>query len=602
MTFAVHGLPVARGIAIGRAVLVVSSRIDVAHYFIKPEEIETEIDRVRTARNAVADELAKLQANVAQMGPNDAPHELAALLEVHQMLLQDEALSGGVKHWISERLYNAEWALTTQLEIIARQFDEMEDPYLRERKADLEQVVERLLHRMKGTAAVLAPSPPRRKRAASADDDNDDPTAGDGIDVPLVLIAHDLSPADMLQFKKSVFAGFVTDVGGRTSHTAIVARSMDIPAVVGARTASQLVRQDDWVIIDGDAGVVIVDPSPIILAEYGFKQRQGDLERGRLARLRHKPAVTLDGQRVELLANIEMPEDTVGAVKAGAVGVGLFRSEFLFMGRDTGSPQTRLPDEEEQYQAYRRAVEGMQGMPVTIRTIDVGADKPLDSKSANKQEHLNPALGLRAIRWSLADPAMFLTQLRAILRAAAHGEIHLLIPMLAHASEIRQTLSLIDFARAELDNRGAVYGHVKLGAMIEIPAAALTLRIFLKHFDFLSIGTNDLIQYTLAIDRADESVAHLYDPCHPAVLRLVADTIAECRRQGKAVSVCGEMAGDIGFTRLLLGLGLRSFSMHPSQILAVKQEVLRADVSRLEAWAQEVVNAEDPAALLAAKP
>ncbi|MET3379351.1 phosphoenolpyruvate--protein phosphotransferase [Variovorax sp. YR752] len=599
MTFAVHGLPVARGIAIGRAVMVVSSRIDVAHYFIKPEEIETEIDRVRTARNAVADELAKLQANVALMGPNDAPHELAALLEVHQMLLQDEALSGGVKHWISERLYNAEWALTTQLEIIARQFDEMEDEYLRERKADLEQVVERLLHRMKGTAAVLAPSPPRRKRAAASDDDNDDPTAGDGIDVPLVLIAHDLSPADMLQFKKSVFAGFVTDVGGRTSHTAIVARSMDIPAVVGARTASQLVRQDDWVIIDGDAGVVIVDPSPIILAEYGFKQRQGDLERGRLARLRHKPAITLDGQRVELLANIEMPEDTVGAVKAGAVGVGLFRSEFLFMGRESTTRQTRLPDEEEQYQAYKRAVEGMQGMPVTIRTIDVGADKPLDSKSANKQEHLNPALGLRAIRWSLADPAMFLTQLRAILRAAAHGEIHLLIPMLAHASEIRQTLSLIDFARTELDNRGAVHGPVKLGAMIEIPAAALTLRIFLKHFDFLSIGTNDLIQYTLAIDRADESVAHLYDPAHPAVLRLVADTIAECRRQGKGVAVCGEMAGDVAFTRLLLGLGLRSFSMHPSRILAVKQEVLRADTSKLEAWAKSVLESDDPAAMMA---
>jgi phosphotransferase system enzyme I (PtsI) len=596
MTISIHGLPVARGIAIGRAVLVVSSRIDVAHYFIKPEQIETEIDRVRSARNQVAEELAKLQTSVSQMGPNDAPHELAALLEVHQLLLQDEALTGGVKHWITDRLYNAEWALTTQLEIIARQFDEMEDEYLRERKADLEQVVERLLHRMKGTAAVLAPSPPRRKRPASEEDD--DPTAGDGFDVPLVLIAHDLSPADMLQFKKSVFAGFVTDVGGRTSHTAIIARSMDIPAVVGARSASQLVRQDDWVIIDGDAGVMIVDPSPIILAEYGFKQRQGDLERGRLARLRHKPAVTLDGQRVDLLANIELPEDTVGAMKAGAVGVGLFRSEFLFMGRES-QRQTRLPDEEEQYQAYKRAVEGMQGMPVTIRTIDVGADKPLDGKGSFKQEHLNPALGLRAIRWSLADPAMFLTQLRAILRAAAHGEIHLLIPMLAHVSEIRQTLSLIDFARAELDNRGAVHGRVKLGAMIEIPAAALMLKTFLKYFDFLSIGTNDLIQYTLAIDRADEAVAHLYDPAHPAVLKLVADTIAECRRQGKGVAVCGEMAGDVAFTRLLLGLGLRSFSMHPSRILAVKQEVLRADTTKLEAWAQGVLESDDPAAALA---
>jgi phosphotransferase system enzyme I (PtsI) len=269
------------------------------------------------------------------------------------------------------------------------------------------------------------------------------------------------------------------------------------------------------------------------------------------------------------------------------------------MGREA-QRLTRLPDEEEQYQAYRRAIEGMQGMPVTIRTIDVGADKPLDGRAVRDDEaHLNPALGLRAIRWSLADPAMFLTQIRAILRAAAHGEILMLIPMLAHASEIRQTLALIDFARAELDHRGVVHGKVKLGAMIEVPAAALTLKIFLKHFDFLSIGTNDLIQYTLAIDRADESVAHLYDPAHPAVLRLVAETIAECQRQGKGVSVCGEMAGDVAFTRLLLGMGLRSFSMHPSQILAVKQEVLRADTSKLEAWTQQVLEADDPAALLA---
>jgi len=363
---------------------------------------------------------------------------------------------------------------------------------------------------------------------------------------------------------------------------------------VGARTCSQLVRQDDWVIIDGDAGVVIVDPSPIILAEYGFKQRQGELERGRLQRLLHTPAVTMDGEKVQLLANIEMPEDAQSALKAGALGVGLFRSEFLFMGR-----QGSLPDEEEQYQAYKRAVEGMQGLPVTIRTVDVGADKPLDD-AMRDDAHLNPALGLRAIRWSLADPAMFLTQLRAILRAAAHGQVRLLVPMLAHAREIRQTLAHIDHARAMLDNKGIAYGSVKLGAMIEIPAAALSLPLFLKHFDFLSIGTNDLIQYTLAIDRADESVAHLYDPLHPAVLKLVADTIAECHAQGKDVSVCGEMAGDIGLTRLLLGMGLRSFSMHPAQILAVKQEILRSDVSRLRPWALRVLKAEDPAREMAA--
>ncbi len=585
MTFAIHGLNVSRGVAIGRAVLVASSRVDVAHYFIEAKDIDAEIDRVRVGRNAVVDEIHRLQESITQMGPKEAPHELGALLDVHLMLLQDDDLVGGVKHWITERLYNAEWALTTQLEIIARQFDEMEDEYLRERKADLEQIVERILRAMKGNSSPLVAHHQRATRKSS----QQDLLLDDTVDVPLILIAHDLSPADMLQFKQSVFAGFITDVGGKTSHTAIVARSMDIPAVVGARLASQLVRQDDWVIIDGDAGVVIVDPSPIILAEYGFKQRQRELERGRLQRLLHTPAVTMDGERVELLANIEMPEDAPVALKAGAVGVGLFRSEFLFMGR-----QGRLPGEEEQYQAYKRAVEGMQGLPVTIRTVDVGADKPLDD-SLRDAAHLNPALGLRAIRWSLADPAMFLTQLRAILRAAAHGKVHLLVPMLAHAREIRQTLAHLDQARAMLDNRGVAYGPVKLGAMIEIPAAALSLRLFLKYFDFLSIGTNDLIQYTLAIDRADESVAHLYDPLHPAVLRLVADTIAECRAQGKGVSVCGEMAGDVGLTRLLLGLGLRSFSMHPAQILTVKQEILRADASKLAPWAQRVRDAEDPA-------
>jgi len=586
MTFSVHGLPVARGIAIGRAVLMASSRVDVAHYFIEPGKVEAEIERVRQGRNAVVDEIQRLQQTIAQMGPKEAPHELTALLDVHLMLLQDEELISGVKHWISDRLYNAEWALTTQLEVLSRQFDEMEDEYLRQRKADLEQVAERILRYMKGTPTPVAPPPPKRKT-------QQDLLLDDSIDVPLVLLAHDLSPADMLQFKQSVFAGFVTDVGGRNSHTAIVARSMDIPAVVGARSASQLVRQDDWVIIDGDAGVMIVDPSPIILAEYGFKQRQGELERGRLSRLRHTPAITMDGQKVELLANIELPDDAPHALKAGAVGVGLFRSEFLFMGR-----RGDMPDEDEQFEAYLRAVRGMEGLPVTIRTIDVGADKPLDN-SLRDAAHLNPALGLRAIRWSLADPAMFLTQLRAILRAAAHGQVNLLIPMLAHPTEIRQTLSLLDFARAELDNRGTAYGPVKIGAMIEIPAAALTLKIFLKYFDFLSIGTNDLIQYTLAIDRADESVAHLYDPLHPAVLRLVAETIAECNRRGKGVSVCGEMAGDISMTRLLLGLGLRSFSMHPAQILAVKQEILRSDAAKLEGWARQVLEAEDPATLLA---
>ena len=592
MTFSVHGLAVSQGVAIGRAVLVASSRADVDHYFVEPAQVAAEIARVRLSRNAMMDEIVRLQHDL----PKDAPHEIAALLDVHLMLLQDETLIGGVKHWITERRYNAEWALTTQYEIIARQFDDMEDQYLRERKADLEQVVERILRHMKGAASPLQhPAGHGTGRAGSRrKESQQDLLLDDTLDVPLVLVAHDISPADMLQFKQSLFAGFATDVGGRTSHTAIVARSMDIPAVVGARSASQLIKQDDWVIIDGDAGVLIVDPSPIILAEYGFRQRQGELERQRLNRLRHTPALTLDGQRIELLANIEMPDDTLGAVKAGAVGVGLFRSEFLFMGRGG-----KLPDENEQYLAYRKATEGMLGLPVTIRTVDIGSDKPLDRPAGKANDgHLNPALGLRAIRWSLADPPMFLTQLRAILRAAAHGQVNLLVPMLAHASEIRQTLELVNQARAQLDASGIAYGPVRLGAMIEIPAAALTVPMFLKYFDFLSIGTNDLTQYTLAIDRSDETVAHLYDSCHPAVLRLVAGTIAECTAQGKGVSVCGEMAGDVTMTRLLLGLGLRSFSMHPSQILAVKQQILRADTVKLQAWAQTVMQSENPGELL----
>ncbi|MFV0679952.1 phosphoenolpyruvate--protein phosphotransferase [Ottowia sp.] len=580
MTFSVHGLTVSRGIAIGRAVLVGSSRVDVAHYFVQPDEVEAEIERMRVARDTVIEELQRMQLDM----PKDMPAELVAMIDVHLMLLQDDALAHEVRRWIKERLYNAEWALTSQLEVIVRQFDEMEDEYLRERKADMEQVVERVLRHLKGAASpvIAAPRAPRQQ----------DLLLDDTLDVPLVLVAHDLSPADMLHFKNSVFAGFVTDVGGKTSHTAIVARSMDIPAVVGARAASHLTRQDDWVIIDGDAGVMIVDPSPIILAEYGFKQRQGELERGRLLRLKNTPAVTLDGQRIELLANIEQPTDTAAALAAGAVGVGLFRSEFLFMGREG-----QLPDEDEQYAAYRAAVEGMHGMPVTIRTVDVGADKPLDDRRSDN--HLNPALGLRAIRWSLSEPAMFKTQLRAILRAAAHGRVRLMIPMLAHGREIRQTLALLDKARAQLDERGMAYGDVKVGAMIEVPAAALSLRLFLKYFDFLSIGTNDLIQYTLAIDRADESVAHLFDQLHPAVLKLVAGTIAEGAVQGKPVSVCGEMAGDASMTRLLLGLGLRSFSMHPSQLLVVKQEILRADTSKLAPWAQAVLDSDEPVELLA---
>jgi phosphotransferase system enzyme I (PtsI) len=366
---------------------------------------------------------------------------------------------------------------------------------------------------------------------------------------------------------------------------------MDIPAVVGAREASRLIRQDDWLVIDGDTGTVVVDPPPAVIEEYRTIKRERERSRARLARLRHLPAVTRDGQPVELLANIERPEDAAIALKAGAVGIGLFRSEFLFMNRDG-----ELPSEDEQFEAYRMAVVAMRGMPVTIRTVDIGADKALDRMSAHELRHehaLNPALGLRAIRWSLSEPAMFRQQLRAILRASAFGPVRILIPMVAHLNEILHTLNALARARHQLDDAGRAYGPVEVGAMVEVPAATLMLPTFLRHLDFVSVGTNDLIQYTLAIDRADESVAHLYNPWHPAVLRLVAQTIASANRAGKSVSVCGEMAGDPAFTELLLGMGLRSFSMHPSQIVAVKQRVLATDVGAWSEW-EQVLEADEP--------
>jgi phosphotransferase system enzyme I (PtsI) len=576
MSIQIFGLPVSRGVAIGRAVLIASSRVDVEHYFVAADQVEHEISRLRVARDHVADEISTLKADL----PAEAPPELAALLDVHLMLLHDDTLSDATKLWIEKRHYNAEWALSAQLEVLARQFDEMEDDYLRERKADIEQVVERLLRQMVSTG---------RSKSTPALGAASDSRGSD----PLVLVASDVAPADMLQFKRSVFMGFVTDVGGRTSHTAIVARSMDIPAVVGAREASRLIRQDDWVVIDGDAGVVVVDPSPIVLEEYRFRQRQSEFERARLDRLRHTPAVTLDGHAIELLANIELPGDAPAAMEAGAVGVGLFRSEFLFLNRGGN-----LPGEEEQYEAYKEAVLAMRGLPVTVRTVDVGADKPLEPMSSQELRHehgLNPALGLRAIRWSLSEPGMFRQQLRAILRASAHGKVRILIPMVAHLGEVKLIHESLARARAQLDEAGQAYTRVEVGAMVEVPAAAVMIDRFLRHFDFVSVGTNDLIQYTLAIDRADEAVSHLYDPWHPAVLGLLNRTIEESRRAGKPVSVCGEMAGDVAFTELLLAMGLRSFSMHPARIAAVKQRVLRADTRLLSPKLKAALESDDPA-------
>ncbi|WP_027211543.1 phosphoenolpyruvate--protein phosphotransferase [Burkholderia sp. WSM2232] len=575
MSFTLHGIPVSRGIAIGRAYLIAPAALDVDHYLIEPAQIEGEVERFRTAQQRVHEELDALRADLAA----DAPSEMGAFINVHSMILNDAMLVQETIDLIRTRRYNVEWALTEQLERLSRHFDDIEDEYLRERKADIEQVVERVLKALAGASATLVDG------VHGACDE-------------MIVVAHDIAPADMMQFKTQTFQGFVTDLGGRTSHTAIVARSLGIPAAVGVQHASALIRQDDLIIVDGDHGIVIVDPAPIVLEEYSYRQSEKALEQRKLQRLKFSPTQTLCGTRIELCANIELPDDARAALDAGATGVGLFRTEFLFMNH-----KDRMPEEEEQFEAYRRAVELMNGLPVTIRTIDVGADKPLDSMSGGDgyETAPNPALGLRAIRWSLSEPQMFLTQLRAILRASAFGSVKILVPMLAHAQEIDQTLDLIREAKRQLDDAGIAYNpNVQVGAMIEIPAAAIALPLFLKRLDFLSIGTNDLIQYTLAIDRADNSVAHLYDPLHPAVLHLIAFTLREAKRAGVPVSVCGEMAGDPTLTRLLLGMGLTEFSMHPSQLLEVKQEVLRSHLKTLEKPVADVLASFEPEEVQAA--
>ncbi len=571
-SFTLHGIPVSRGIAIGRAHLLAPAALDVKHYLIPEEQVEAEVQRLQKAIATVHKELQTIWNEL----PKDSPAELGAFIDVHVLILSDPMISEVPLDIIRTRYYNAEWALVTQIDELSAQFDEIEDPYLRARRADIRQVGERVLKVLTGSASALPPV------------DGSEEAAG-----RMIIVAHDISPADMLQFKDRAFGGFVTDLGGQNSHTAIVARSLDIPAAVGMYNASALIQQDDWVIIDGDEGVVIVDPAATVLEQYRERQARLLRERKKLSRLRKTPAVTRDGTEITLLANIELPEDCAAAMDAGASGVGLFRSEYLFMGR--AGFLHKLPGEDEQYESYRKAVMAMKGRPVTIRTLDIGADKPLDTA---EQTALNPALGLRAIRFCLAEPQMFMTQLRAILRASAHGPVKLLVPMMAHGFEIEQTLALIEQAKGQLREAGKKFDPlIPVGAMIEIPAAALSLPMFIKRMDFLSVGTNDLIQYTLAIDRADHEVAHLYNPLHPAVLQLLSATIATGARAGVPVSVCGEMAGDVKLTKLLLGMGLRELSMHPTQLLMVKQEILNSDLEVLVPQTRKILRSFDQAAI-----
>lgn len=559
---ALHGKGVAKGIAIGHAVIMGAALLEVKHHLIAPEDIDNECARLDHALQAVAEDLEYIKNNL----PEDAPMELAPVLTVHSMLLADPMLASEIKEIIRTRRYNAEWALSTQGQILADQFGQMDDEYLRERASDVTQVIERVLSFLAGVKSFDLQNLP--------DHDEDD--------LPFIVVAHDISPADMLNLRAKHFAAFITDAGGPTSHTAIVARSMHVPAVVGMKNVRSLVRDRELLIVDGDAGLVIVNPSPLILAQYRQKQRQQETEREFLLLQKDEPAVTVDGVFIELEGNIELPEEAAEVLAMGATGIGLYRSEFLFMNRDS------LPSEEEQYEAYSSVLKTMGEKAVTIRTLDIGSDKTLHDDATVA---VNPALGLRAVRYCLAHPEMFLTQLRALLRASIHGRLRILIPMISHMHEVQEVKRYLTQAQNELMAEGyEISDKIELGAMVEIPAIAIAIEPFLKELDFVSIGTNDLIQYTLAVDRVDDEVVGLYDSVHPAVLRLIHNTIQAGDRAGKPVCVCGEMAGDTQYTKLLLGLGLKSFSMHPAHVPEVKQIVRQSHTNVLRTRVANTLN------------
>lgn len=579
------GSGVAHGIAIGRAHLLAPSELEVRQYTIERRDVLHEIGRLTSAFSVVHEELEELKSHIA---PN-APSEVRAFLDLHRLILGDSLLAEAPRDLIRSRLINAEWALTIQLELLVKQFDAIDDEYLRGRSTDVRQVVERVVNALAGgrpTRVAIT-----RKLAV-----------GDR----LILIAQDLAPADVLHLKDRAdvdLAGFVTELGGPTSHTAILARSLGLPAVVGAEGARRVIEEGDLVVIDADLDAVIVNPSEDELTDFRQRMRDEGEHRVQLRKLRGRIARTSDGIAIELQANIELPEDARDALEAGADGIGLFRSEFLFMDRD------ELPTENEQYEAYAKVARAMKGKPVVIRTLDIGADKVLNETARESlgmgrgapRPESNPALGLRAIRYCLAYPELFLTQLRAILRASEVGTVRILVPMLAHVHEVEQALAFVAQAKQQLRERKQKFdGRVQIGGMVEVPAAALSVPQLIKRLKFMSIGTNDLIQYTLAIDRADSSVAHLYDHLHPAVLGLISRTLKDCIKGKVPVSICGELAGELEMTELLLGMGLRQYSMHPAQILPIKERLFDLSTKDAARLSSRVLREADPIRIKAA--
>ena len=561
-----HGYAAGKGIAIGRAHLVVRGISELPQYHLPENELDGEAARFEAAVKATRKQLEQLRSAI----PENAPAELGAFISLHLMLLGDVTLSREPVDILKEQAINAEWALKIQTDRLSQQFDEIDDEYLRQRKQDMLQVVERIQKNLAGQSTEL-------NLDANLLDDT-------------ILIAHDLSAADTLFFKDQRIEGFITDIGGPTSHTAILGRSLNIPSVIGVGNARQLISEHEWVIVDGIQGVLIIDPDELVLAEYRLRLKHYRSRLRALNKIKKTAAATLDGEEIELFANIESADDVKALHNIGADGVGLLRTEFAYLNRDS------LPEEEELYQLYSDIAKKLKGKSLTIRTVDLGVDKNPRwfGTGGTPNGSLNPALGLTGIRLCHAEPVMFRTQMRAVLRAAVHGKLRIMFPMISSLSELKQSLTHLDTARKQLTERQEAFGELEVGCMIEIPSAALTVSSLLKWVDFVSVGTNDLIQYTLSVDRSDDAVSYLYQPAHPAIIRLLAHIIRTANRMGKGVSVCGEMAGDTKYTRMLLGLGLRKFSMNINNLLDVKDVVLHSHTERLENEMAKLMRNEDP--------
>jgi len=565
MTIALHGMGVSRGIAIGKVHVVKRDQLDIREYGIKRHRLDDEVKRFENALTNARQQLRAIREHI----PDSTSVDIEAFIDTHLLMLDDVALTKEPMRLIKELSCNAEWALKLQRDALVAVFDEMDDAYLRTRKDDVDYVVNRIQR------LLLNQTPLKHEKA-------DQRLTG------YIVMANDLTPADTVLMQHHGIAAFATEFGGPTSHTAILARSLGIPAIVGLQNALRYIKDDEEIILDGSRGIILVDPEKHELSHYQRLQKEEKRYFSKLGKLKNKPAITLDKVPVALYANIELPKDFETVVEVGAGGVGLYRTEFLYMNRETP------PDEEEHYATYKGVIDVLKGLPLTIRTLDLGADKQVDGGRQSGPVTTNPALGLRAVRLCLKEPALFRPQLRAIIRASVHGPVRILVPMLSNVHEMQQVLQMVNDIKKELDELDIPYDHeLQIGGMIEVPAAAVCADIFAKQLDFLSIGTNDLIQYTMAIDRVNDEVNYLYDPLNPAVLRLIHTTIKAGKKENIPVAMCGEMAGETKYTRLLLGLGLREFSVHPASLLEVKQIIIDSNIGELQVLANKALKASN---------